>query len=68
MHDRMHMWPFSKSGQHTYLRNPLIQSSLQQEATNKSGAASRVDVDVVDPMIFQDHSKNCYVNGLEDRR
>lgn len=36
----------------------------KQEAANKSGAVSRVDVDVVDPMIFQDHSRNCYVDGF----
>ena len=23
-----------------------------------------MDVDVVDPMIFQDHSRNCYVDGF----
>jgi hypothetical protein len=23
------------------------------------------DVDVVDPMMFKEHSRNCYVNGLE---
>lgn len=43
----------------------LQSASLQQEAANKSGAVSRVDIDVVDPMIFQDHSRNCYVDGLE---
>jgi hypothetical protein len=70
VHDRMHMWPFSKVVP-TYISSKSFDSEfllLQQEAANKSGAVSRMDVDVVDPIIFQDRSRNCYVNGLEDQR
>jgi hypothetical protein len=54
---------------YTYLSKTFdFRALLQQEAANKSDGVSRVDVGVVDPMMFKDHSRNCYVNDSEEQR